>query len=383
MEKRDYYEILGLNRQASGEEIKKAYRRMAMECHPDRNPGNQEAEEKFKQITEAYEVLRDDQKRAAYDRYGFAGVSSSGMGHGFGGFEGFDLSDALRAFMRDFGGFGFGDVFSNFETGTRRSNKGEDLQVRIRLNLKEVANGAEKTLNLKAFDVCDACSGSGSKSSLGSVKCPSCGGTGEIRQAQRSIFGQFVSVSACPRCKGDGVVISSPCRKCDGEGRAQLVRTVKIKIPKGVSTGNFMTLRGQGNAGVRGGPQGDLIVLMEVSEHDYFKRHGDHIVVDYDVTFSQAALGATLVVPTLYGESDLTIPAGTQPGERFTLKGKGLPKLNSNRKGDQIVKVNLVTPKNITDDEKKLFMELSKHEQIHQEKNGNSFWDRMKDVLSG
>jgi len=383
MEKRDYYETLGLNRQATGEEIKKAYRRMAMECHPDRNQGDHEAEEKFKQITEAYEVLRDEQKRAAYDRYGFAGISNSGAGPGFSGFEGFDLSDALRAFMRDFGGFGFGDVFSSFETGGRRSNKGEDLQVRINLSLKEVALGAEKTLNLKTFDVCDACSGSGSKSSLGSVKCPSCGGTGEIRQAQRSIFGQFVSVSACPRCKGDGVVISSPCRKCDGEGRTQQVRTVKIKIPRGVSTGNFMTLRGQGNAGFRGGQQGDLIVLMEVVEHEYFKRHGDHILVEYDITFSQAALGATIVVPTLYDESDLTIPAGTQSGERFALKGKGLAKLNSNRKGDQIVKVNLVTPKNVSEVEKKLFVELSKHEKIREEKDGNSFWNRMKDVLSG
>lgn len=383
MEKRDYYETLGLDHQATEEEIKKAYRRLAMDCHPDRNPGDQKAEDKFKEITEAYEVLKDSQKRSAYDRYGFSGISGAGAGPGFGGFEGFDLSDALGAFMRDFGGFGLGDVFSGFDTGGRRSNKGEDLQVRINLNLKEVALGVEKTLNLKAFDVCDVCSGSGSKSSLGSIQCPSCGGTGEIRQAQRSIFGQFVSVSACPRCKGEGAVISSPCRKCDGEGRAQQVRTVKIKIPKGVSSGNYMTLRGQGNAGFRGGQQGDLIVLMEVNEHDYFKRHGDHVLVEYYITFSQAALGATVVVPTLYSEADLDIPAGTQSGERFTLKGKGLAKLNSNRKGDQIVKVNLITPTNISEDEAVLFKGLAKHEKIREEKDGNSFWNKMKDVLSG
>ncbi|MFQ6104325.1 MAG: molecular chaperone DnaJ [Candidatus Glassbacteria bacterium] len=380
MAKRDYYDILGIGREADDEDIKKAYRRLAMQYHPDRNPGNKQAEEKFKEISEAYEVLRDPEKRSRYDRYGHAGIS--GAGAGFGGFEGFDLSDALRAFMRDFGSFGLGDMFSGFETTTRRSNRGEDLQVRVRLNLKDVALGTEKTLKIKIYDTCETCSGSGSRSSVGSVKCPSCGGTGEIRQAQRSIFGQFVSVSACPRCRGEGVVIDYPCRTCNGEGRVRGVKTVKVKIPKGVSSGNFMTLRGQGNVGFRGGERGDLIVLMEVTEHDFFKRHGDHILTRIELTFAQAALGANIAVPTLYGEEELNIPPGTQSGERFSLKGKGLPKLNSGRKGDQIVTVRLVTPKNLTEEETRIFKELREQEKIRGERDGKSFWDRMKDALS-
>ncbi len=381
MAKTDYYDLLAVGKDASLEEIKKAYRRLAMEYHPDKNPGNHQAEEKFKEITEAYEVLRDPEKRSRYDRYGHAGLG--GVGGGFGGFDGFDLSDALRAFMRDFGGFGFSDIFSGFETQSRRSNRGEDLQIRVKLGLKEVSLGTEKTVKLKAFDVCDQCSGSGSRSSIGSVKCPSCGGTGEVRQAQRSIFGQFVSVSACPRCRGEGVVIDSPCKKCDGEGRVQGVKTVKIQIPSGVSSGNFMTLRGQGNRGPRGGEMGDLIVLMEVEEHDFFKRHGDHIIVEIELTFSQAALGSTITIPTLYGEEELKIPAGTQSGSKFVLRGKGLKKLNSNRKGDQVAIVRLVTPNNLSADEESLFKELEKHERDREEREGKSFWNKMRDALSG
>lgn len=382
MPKRDYYEVLGVGRDADENEIKKAYRRLAMECHPDRNPGDKKAEERFKEASEAYEVLKDPEKRARYDRYGHAGIS--GPGAGFGGFEGFDLSDALRAFMRDFGGFGFGNIFSDFEPRTRtRRTAGEDLQVRVRVTLEDVARGVEKTIKLKSYDTCEACGGSGSRSSHGSHKCPSCGGTGEVRQAQSSIFGQFVSVSTCPRCGGEGVVIDSPCPKCRGEGRAPGVKTVKVKIPAGVATGNFMTLKDQGNAGPRGGARGSIILLIDVLEHDVFKRNGDDVLLDVRVSVSQAALGDKLLVPSLYGEEELILPPGTQSGERFVLRGKGLPKLNSTRKGDEIVRVFVVTPKDLSEEEKRIFQELREHEKRREEREGKSFWGKMKDAFTG
>jgi molecular chaperone DnaJ len=383
MHKKDYYEVLGIGRDADASQVKKAYRRLAMECHPDRNPADKKAEERFKEITEAYEVLRDTDKRGRYDRYGHAGLS--GAGAGFGGFEDFGISDALRAFMRDFGGFGLGDLFSDFGAGTRtrRSMKGEDLQVKVRITLEEVSVGVEKTLKLKSYVRCDSCDGSGSRNSSGSHRCPSCGGSGEVRQAQRSIFGQFVSVTACPRCGGEGVVIESPCIKCRGEGRIQQVKTVSVKIPPGVSTGNYMTLRGQGNAGPRGSESGDLLVLMEVAEHDIFTRDGDNVLLAYRISFGQAALGAKFPVPTLYGEEELIIPEGTQSGERFVLRGKGLPRLNSTRKGDQVVQVFIVTPKNLSEEEKKIFQDLREHEKFREEQEGKSFWGRMKDAISG
>jgi molecular chaperone DnaJ len=383
MQKRDFYDVLGIGRDADENQIKKAYRRLAMECHPDRNPGDREAEERFKEISEAYEVLRDPEKRARYDRHGHAGVS--GAGAGFGGFAGFDLSDALRAFMRDFGGFGFGDIFSDFEprTRARRSTQGEDLQVKVRVTLEEVSRGVEKTIKMKSYDTCDACGGSGSRSSTGSHKCPACSGSGEVRQAQKSIFGQFVSVSTCPRCGGEGVVIESPCPKCSGEGRKEQVKTVKVKMPAGVSTGNFMTLKGQGNTGPRRGGSGDLLVLIEVQEHELFKRNGDDVLVDMRISFSQAALGARLSVPTLYGEEEIIIPAGTQSGERFVLRGKGVPRLNSTRKGDEVVRVFIVTPRDLSEDEKRILTELREHEKLREEREGKSLWGRMKDAFSG
>ncbi len=377
----DYYEILGVRRDATESDVKKAYRKLAMQYHPDRNPGDKQAEEQFKQLTEAYEVLKDPEKRSRYDQYGHAGLK--GGPRGFGGFGDFDLSDALRAFMRDFGGFGFGDMFSGFDTRTRRSNRGEDLQVRVTLSLEEVAQGVEKTIRYKSFEQCENCDGSGSKGSLGSVTCPSCGGTGEIRQAQRSIFGQFVSVSACPRCDGEGVVIDSPCNSCGGEGRVKQVKTVKVKIPKGVASGNFITMRGKGSAGVRRGERGDLIVLIDVAEHDLFLRQGDHIVLDVSITFSQAALGTKLDVPTLHGEKELSVPSGTQAGERFVMRDMGLPRLNSSRKGDQVVRVNIVTPKNLSDEEKRIFRELGEYERARSEREERSIWSKVKDVFSG
>ena len=315
MTKRDYYEILGLDRDSDINDIKKAYRNLAMKYHPDKNPGDKGAEEKFKEVAEAYEVLKDPEKRARYDQFGHAGVSGA-AGRGFGGgFAGFDLSDALRAFMRDFGGFGAFDDFFGDSVGTRRrsaTRRGGDLQVRVPLTLKEIGEGIEKTIKLKRKDACPVCHGTGSREEKGLVTCPSCGGTGEIRRAQRSIFGQFVNVTVCQRCSGEGTIVKNPCNRCSGEGRVTAERRIKVKIPPGVTSGNYITIRGEGNKGIKNGPSGDLIVLIEEKPDRDFKRHGDDIIYDLAITFSQAALGDKVDVPTLTGKARVTVPPGTQ-----------------------------------------------------------------------
>lgn len=388
MTKRDYYEVLGVGREASAEEIKKAYRKLAVQYHPDKNPGNKEAEEKFKEATEAYEVLREADKRAQYDRFGHSGQFARGGqgGASYGGYQEFDLSDALNAFMRDFGGFGFGDLFGEGRAGDGRghrgSNRGGDLQVRLHLSLEEVAKGVEKTLKINLQQACDACGGSGSKSGRTSV-CPACQGSGQVRNVQRSIFGQFVSVSPCNRCGGTGQVIEDHCDSCRGEGRVTRERKIKVKIPAGVSSGNYLTLRGQGNAGMRGGPPGDLIVLIEVEEHESFERHGDDILFDLPVSFSQAALGAEVEIPTLEGKARITVPHGTQTGKILRMRGKGLPHLNASGRGDQLVRITVWTPGSLSARERELFQELSSIESQSPPSAGRGFWNRMKEAFGG
>ena len=383
MAKRDYYEVLGVSRDATEDEIKKAYRKLAVKYHPDKNPGDKEAEEKFKEVSEAYEVLRDKEKRAQYDRYGHVGAfSTAGAGAGFGGGFSFDLNDALNAFMRDFGGFGFDDFFGGGGTGTRtRSDRGQNLQVRLRLTLAEVAKGVEKTLKINMYQTCPDCAGSGSRSGRTST-CPVCNGTGQVRKAQRTILGQFVSVTTCSNCNGSGEVVQDLCPTCRGEGRVRKERKIKVKIPAGVSTGNYLTLRGQGNAGIRGAPAGDLIVLVEVLEDENFERHGDDILYDLPISFSQAALGAEVEVPTLDGKARITIPPGTQTGKILRMRGKGIPHLNGPGKGDQLVRVTVWTPTRLSPRERELFIELSKVESQSPPAAGRGFWQRMKDAFS-
>src|SRR4051794_27742583 len=285
---RDYYEILAVAKDADGETIKKAYRKLALQYHPDRNGGDKEAEERFKECTEAYEVLRDADKRAAYDRFGHAGVKR-GAGAPGGGFQGggFGFEDALNIFMRDFGGFGgFEDLFGG--GGRRRGGvqKGKDLQVRLRVTLAEGASGGRKTLKLKAPDPCSQCQGTGSADAEGPVVCSGCQGAGQIRSVQRSVFGQFVSASVCPTCGGEGKVVKNPCRKCHGDGRERAERTLEVEIPAGVSNDNYLTLRGMGNAGPRGGPRGDVLAVIEVEEDPRFIRDGSDLVFDFPVSFS-------------------------------------------------------------------------------------------------
>ena len=384
MAKQDYYELLGVNRGATQEEIKKAYRKLAVKYHPDKNPGNKQAEEKFKEVSEAYEVLHDPQKRSQYDRYGHAGqFAGADYGGGFGGGFSFDLNDALNAFMRDFGGFGFDDLFGGGmrSTGRRRRDRGEDLQVRLRLSLAEVAAGVEKTLKINLFQNCPDCGGSGSQSGRRGT-CSECEGSGQVRRVQRTILGQMVTVAACPRCGGSGETISDPCRICSGDGRVRKEQKIKVKIPAGVSTGNYLTLRGQGNSGLRGGSRGDLIVLIEVAEDDDFERHGDDILYDLPISFSQAALGAEVEIPTLSGKARVSIPAGTQTGKILRMRNKGLPHLNSAGRGDQLVRLTVWTPSSLSAEERELFEQMSKIESQSPPAAGRGFWKRMKEAFS-
>jgi len=380
MTKRDYYEVLGVSRDATEEEIKKAYRRLAMEYHPDRNPGSKEAEEKFKELAEAYEVLRDPEKRRRYDLYGIEGLKAGGY-EGFGGFgAGFDLSDALRIFMSE--GFGFGDLFGmgRGERG-REAPRGTDLQIRLKLTLEEIAEGVEKKLKVKKLIRCPNCQGSGAKPGSTPTTCPYCRGTGEVRQVSRSIFGQFVSITTCGHCGGDGKIITDRCSLCNGEGRVRGESTLTVKIPAGVTTGNYITLHGEGNVGPRGSPAGDAVIVIEEEDHELFERHGDDILFDLRITFPQAALGDEVEVPTLNGRVKLTLPAGTQSGKMFRLRGKGISHLHSHGRGDQLVRVLVWTPTKLSDRERELLEQLARCEGMKPPGQGKSFFKKMKDAL--
>jgi len=370
----DFYALLGVPRECSEAEVKKAYRKLAMEFHPDRNP-SAGAEAKFKEITEAYEVLRDPQKRAAYDRYGKAGVGGQG---GF-GFHHVDLSEALNIFMRDFGGLGgFESIFG----GGRRQDprRGQDVRVTVKLSLTEVATGVKKTVRLKTLERCTTCAGSGARPGTQPSRCTTCGGSGEVRRAARSMFGQFVSVSACPTCAGEGQVVLQPCEVCRGEGRVKGERTTTVEIPAGVSANNYLTLRGQGAAGPRNGPLGDLLVMLDVKQDDRFERHGDDLVFDLPVSFSQAALGAQVTIPTVYGEEEIRVPPGTQPETVLRLKGRGLPVLGQSSKGDLLIRVRVWTPERLTDEQERVFRQLATLEG-EPPKRSPGFWSKLKEAL--
>jgi molecular chaperone DnaJ len=370
----EFYELLGVTREASEVEIKKAYRKLAMEYHPDRNstPG---AEARFKEITEAYEVLRDPQKRAAYDRYGKAGV---GAGAGF-NFHHVDLTEALNIFMRDFGGLGgFESLFGGRPRQDTR--RGQDVRVTMRLSLVEVAAGVKKSVKIKTLDRCSVCQGTGAKAGTRPATCSTCGGSGEVRRATRSMFGQFVSVSPCPTCAGEGTVITHPCEVCRGEGRVKADRTVAVEVPPGVSANNYLTLRGQGAVGPRNGPGGDLVVMLDIKDDDRFQRQGDDLIFDLPLSFSQAALGMQLGIPTPYGDEEIRVPPGTQPETVLRLKGRGLPVLGQNAKGDLLIRVHVWTPERLTEEQERLFQELAKLEG-DPPKRSPGFWSKLKEAL--
>jgi molecular chaperone DnaJ len=369
----DFYRLLGVPRDCSEADIKKAYRKLAMEYHPDRN-SSPDAEARFKEITEAYEVLRDPPKRAAYDRYGKAGVGAGGFG-----FHHVDLSEALNIFMRDFGGLG--GFESIFGTGRRQDpRRGQDVRVTVKLTLADIATGVKKNVKLKTLERCAVCAGSGARPGTQPSRCTTCGGSGEVRRAARSMFGQFVSVSACPTCAGEGQVVLQPCEVCRGEGRVKGDRTVTVEIPPGVSGNNYLTLRGQGAAGPRNGPAGDLLVMLDVKEDERFERHGDDLVHDLQVSFSQAALGAQVTIPTVYGTEEIRIPPGTQPETVLRLKGRGLPVLGQASKGDLLIRVRVWTPERLSDEQEQLFRQLAALEG-EPPKRSPGFWSKLKEAL--
>jgi len=376
----DFYSVLGVQRSASDDEIKKAYRKLAMQYHPDRNNGAREAEEKFKEITEAYDVLRDPNKRAAYDRYGEAGLRS---GAGGAGFHHVDLSEALGIFMRDFGAFsGLGDLFGAAGGGRRPGDRrsGSDVKFTVELTLQEVASGVQKTFNAKLLDPCDRCEGSGAEQGTKAQRCPTCGGSGEVRRAQRSFFGQFVSVAPCPTCAGEGTVIAAPCKKCKGEGRVRGDHSIPVQIPAGVATGQYMTLRGLGNAGPRGGPRGDVLVVFEVTDDARFERDGEDLYCEVLVTYPQLVLGDDVDVPAVTSTVSLRIPAGTQSGQVFNVRGRGLPRVNASGVGDLHVRVQLWTPDSVSREEEALLRKLAETQKAPQSRE-KGFWTRMKEAL--
>ncbi|RPI03389.1 MAG: molecular chaperone DnaJ [Calditrichaeota bacterium] len=369
----EYYSILGVKRDADQNEIKKAYRKLAMDYHPDRNPGDKEAEEQFKKIGEAYAVLSDSQKRAQYDRFGKSG--SAGRSN-WGGFENF--GDPFDIFREVFGG-GFADIFGMGGSGGRRSAKrrGADLQLKLELSIEEIATGVEKKLKIKKQIACDTCSGAGASPGTSMVTCPACHGQGQVAYRQ----GFFTMSQTCQRCSGEGQIIDRPCPTCHGEGRIRGESTIEVKIPAGVAEGQYLTVRNQGNMGPRGGPEGDIIIFIEEKKHNEFERHGDDIVYHLYLAFPQVVLGTEVEVPTLQGKAALSIPQGTQSGKILRMKGKGIPRINSNKIGDQLIKVHVWTPTKLGSKEKELLKELSQFESIFPNKEDKSFFERMKEAI--
>ena len=374
----DYYDTLGVDRAASEEEIKKAYRKLAMKYHPDRNQGDKDAESTFKEISHAYSILTDSQKRARYDQFGDAGISGGGYDP-FAG-DAFDLSDALRTFMEQgfggLGGFGFGSEQSSSE----QRRRGNNLKLTMEVTLEEILSGVDKKIKVKRYEVCNNCDGVGAERGSDSKTCPVCQGQGQVKQVSRSLFGQFINVQTCPNCNGDGSIIDKLCRECHGSGRKRVTREVTVNIPAGVTTGNYLTLSGEGNKGERGGPAGDLIVIIQEKEHKYFVREGQNLFIEAKITFSEAALGADIEVPTLTGKAKLKVPQGVQSGRFLRMRGKGLPGLRGGRKGDQMVRIQVWTPSKISDEQRKLLEKLSKiNGSKPPEKIGKGYFANMSD----
>ncbi len=384
----DYYQLLGVSKNAGADEIKKAYRKLAVQYHPDKNQGSKEAEERFKEVTEAYEVLRDSEKRALYDRHGKQGVRGAGAAHG-----GVDFEEAIDIFMRDFGGFsgfsGLEDLFGMRGARGQRTKvrKGRTVRIRLPLTLQEVATGVTKKVRVSLLEECGTCTGSGAAPGTTPTVCGTCGGAGEERHVQRSIVGQFVSVQPCRACGGDGQVIESLCDDCSGEGRLRREREIEVEVPAGVTSENFLTLRGRGSVGPRGGHRGDLVVLLEIADDPRFVREGSDLVHELPVTFSQAALGAEIEVPTIDGTARVTVPDGIQSGEVLRMKGLGLPELNGTVRGDQVLRIHVWTPNPLNSDQRAALERLAEVEAGAPEevRRGahKGFWSRVKEAFTG
>jgi molecular chaperone DnaJ len=369
--KRDYYEILGVGRSASPEELKRAFRRLAMQYHPDRNPGDATAADRFKECNEAYQVLSDPEKRRSYDMFGHAGVDAASPGSGFGDFE----------------GFGFGDIFNTFFGGATSARtrsrviRGDDLRYDVTITFEEAFEGVEREIEVPRLMSCERCTGSGAEPGSGTETCGTCGGSGQVRRQGQTIFGAVVNITSCPSCRGEGRILREPCHKCRGQGRVEQRRRLRVRIPAGVDTGSQIRLAGEGEAGLRGGPPGDLYIVLRVRSHPQLRRQDEDLVYELPVNIVQAALGDRIEVPTMDGPAELDIPAGTQYGQTFRLRGKGMPNVRNGRRGDQFVVVQVVVPK-----------ELSAEQRAHLQKVGGltgrpekvsrSFFQKLRDAIN-
>ena len=386
---RDYYDILGVDRSSSEAEIKKAYRKLALKYHPDRNPGDSEAEAKFKEAAEAYEVLSSPEKRQRYDRFGHAGVRGNGAsGVGFQ-----DINDIFNAFSDIFGGGG-GTIFDEVFGGggrtrrtRRRGRPGGDLRIKLPLSLEEISEGTEKKIKVRKFVACTACTGSGAEAGKeGYSTCPTCQGAGEVRQVTRSVFGQFVNVQTCADCQGEGRIINNTCKECSGEGRIKGEETIPITVPPGVLDGNYLTLRGAGNAGVRGGTTGDLRIEIEEIPHKHFRREGLDIYYELFISIPDVVLGTEVEVPTLKGRARLDIDPGMQSGKILRMRERGVPELSGKGRGDQMVRVNVWTPEQLTEEERHFFEEYRNSPSFtpkpEKGEHRKSFFSKVKDVFT-
>ena len=383
MAKRDYYEILGVSKGADSAEIKKAYRKLAIKFHPDKNPGDKAAEEKFKEAAEAYEILSDQDKRARYDRYGHAGVSGN-AGGGFSG--GMTMEDIFQQFGDIFGEGG--SPFESFFTTSRgrsrsTGQRGSNLRIKVSLTLEEIASGVTKKIKVKKQIGCDQCGGSGAKDRNSVGSCSTCRGAGYVRQVKSTFLGQMQTTVACPTCNGSGQVITASCSKCKGDGRMYGEETIEIEIPGGVEEGMQLSLRGKGNAGAKGGPNGDLLINIEEKPHQYLQRDGMNLIFELYLNFADAALGTSVQVPTIDGKVKIKVPAGTQAGKIFRLKGKGLPSVQSYGRGDQLIHINVWTPKKLNIEEKALLEKLKGMPNFQPQpgKSEKGFFEKMKDYF--
>ncbi len=388
MSKRDYYDILGVSKSTPAEDIKKAYRKLAIKYHPDKNPGDKAAEDKFKEAAEAYEVLSNPEKKQRYDQFGHAGAAGGYGGGGYGGGN-MNMEDIFSQFGDIFGG---GSPFESFFGGGgggggrasgRRVARGTNLRIKVKLTLEEIANGVEKKIKVNKQVICNTCDGSGAKDKSSFQTCKTCGGAGSVRRVTNTILGQMQTTSTCPTCNGEGNTISSKCAVCHGDGIVRGEETISINIPAGVSEGMQLSMGGKGNAAPRGGVAGDLIILIEETPHEFLKREGINIIHDLHINFIDATLGTTVEVPTIDGKARIKIEPGTQGGKILRLKGKGIPEVNAYHRGDQLIQINIWTPKNLSRDERDALEKLKDSDNFKPNpgKNEKSFFDRMKEYF--
>ncbi len=387
MSKRDYYEVLGVSKSASADEIKKAYRKVAMKYHPDKNPDDAEAEAKFKEAAEAYEVLSDDSKKAKYDQYGHDGLK--GMGGFGGGGGGMNMDDIFSNFGDVFGDDIFGSFFGGSRGGGGRTRtrgvRGSDLRIKLKLNYQEMAEGVTKKIKVKKYVTCTRCDGTGAKDASSITTCDTCGGSGQVRQVTQTFMGQMQTVTTCPTCNGTGQKITNKCPQCNGTAVEYKEENIDIQVPAGVDEGMQLTMRGAGNAGKYGGPAGDLLIVIEAEKNKELVRDGIHVHYKLDISFPDAVNGSSYEVPTITGKARIKIPAGTQSGKIFRLKGKGFPEVNGYGTGDQLVHVQIYTPKKLSAEEKKMIEKMKKSENFEPQKDAKSdknFFDKVKSVFS-